>query len=180
MIPRDPYDPRDPYGPDDDLEERIRQDCERSQVPPVHRGPGRPRLAGRPVRRPLGRRPAAPGRLMDPIKVHQRHPSWGECSVCGRFFASGRGFDAHMTSTTSRTCRDPAGIVHRNERLVPVTVDGVETWQWQTGDIPPAPRTPPPRRRGRPQTAAGDRGRGQIARNRSSPGSGLRAAQGSP
>jgi hypothetical protein len=28
-----PYDPRDPYGPDDDLEARIRQDCERSQVP---------------------------------------------------------------------------------------------------------------------------------------------------
>jgi hypothetical protein len=91
---------------------------------------------------------------MDPIEVHRRHPTWGECSVCGRFFASGGAFDAHMTSTTSRTCRDPATVRKGSKgdrRLVPIITDGIEVWRWQTGDRPPpAFRTPPSRPGSRP------------------------------
>jgi hypothetical protein len=85
------------------------------------------------------------------VTVLARHPTWSECPRCGRVFTADSGAAAHMTSGTSRTCRDPDKVREGGKRLVYDDVYGA--WRWQTGDRPPARRTAPPRPQGRARRA---------------------------
>jgi hypothetical protein len=91
--------------------------------------------------------------VTDALAVLAAHPSWSQCPVCDRLFTADRAAAAHMTSGTSRTCRDPATVRWGRKRLA---YDATyAAWRVQTGDRPPARRTPPPPRSGPSRTVVG-------------------------
>jgi hypothetical protein len=75
------------------------------------------------------------------VTVLAKHPTWSECPRCGRLFTSDRAFAAHMTTGTSRSCRDPARVRQGDQRLVEVSQGGM-VWRWQTGDTRRPPEHP--------------------------------------
>jgi hypothetical protein len=102
--------------------------------------------------------------VTDALAVLARHPLWAQCVVCGRLFTTDRGFAAHMTSPTSRTCRDPATVRQGRERLVYDPVYGACAGR-------PGTRRPPaehPRHGAEPVLGApqGPAGRGEAAMDR--------------
>jgi hypothetical protein len=86
-------------------------------------------------------------------EVHVRHPTWAYCTVCGEWFTSDAGFDRHMTSDTSRTCKHPSTVTSGNSRMIYDEVYGA--WRWQSGDTPPYRKPGPPRGQGRSKKPEG-------------------------